>query len=294
MNFPPRIGEYIFTRELSPKAVSPDYRFGLYANMQGQEGFCKLWTQAGPNKGERELANETAIFRALSSLDPVVQYSDIHIPRYLDSGATPTSRYLLVEYCPGEYLSETATKTELLANYQHIIEYFQLLSTKESFRAQVSARRTAWQLWFFYLIHLANALLLQPGLIGLGLLSLWPVSRGLWEMGWSQSNSLVHRDLGGYNNTLWQSNRVIVIDFQLGCLTHPLMEWANCIATRENDPEFLEVFFASDVWDKIDSVGSQRRIFLALVIYGVMINIGTRNSPTQPQSITLFRRLLHL
>lgn len=298
--FPITIKDLTYVKTLHSKPVRQEYSFALYSSSTGKEYVCKLWS--GKTKGQswKDLVNEIAVYKAFAALSKsahkklATNFPNTYVPKLYTSSTTDTLVYLVIEKVEGTLLRKSSTTKQSLTVYAETISYFKQLSDSTAFVRSIPEHRTASQLLLFFHAVALRVGQRFPSLIPLTLQSIIAVYKGMWAMAQDKNVSFVHRDLGGYNNILVQGNKYSVIDFQLACLTHPLVEVTNILASRKKDLSFTKGFFASDLWTDIKQDAQQVSIFRALLIYAAMLNVATDDVEETKMSVDLVRRALAL
>ncbi len=295
-HFPQTIDKLTFVRVLHQEPVRLSYQFALYEDSKGKKFLCKLWTGTSNDADKAGLLNEIAVYTAFQRVPKtswnklMKQYALFVIPEMVAHMESDTQIYLVIEYLPGTFLAKSANKKKAVEIYAKASRFFQELSKVSAFLQNVPTQRTA--LHFFVLYHLAlvKACARYPQLIGLLLRSVIPAYTGFAAMISDRRMSFVHRDLGGYNNVLVTKEKFVLIDFQISALCHPLVELANCVATRKQDSAFLTAFFSSPTWADLQTRQSDFVIFRSLLLYGVLFNIATTPEKEASDSMKLFKR----
>jgi hypothetical protein len=298
--FPREIQGLTFVRVLSDIVVRSIYTFALYQNAAGKKFVFKMWNGKNKNEDYHWLCNEIQIYKALANISSSKQkqllekYPQISIPHMVTNSITDTKVFLVLSYAEGVPISTKYTDAALLKTYTDVTSYLRELSTKTKIIHDVHAKRKAMH--FFVLFHYYLLKALRHNFTSFITLaqSIIPFYRGMFYLQNDREEIFLHRDLGGYNNILVNKKTISILDLQLSCIGHPLVEWANIVVTKCNNTSFFRAFFASEIYSHIKSDPKQKMIFCALLLYGAIFDLSSGVEKTKNESLSLLHTALSL
>lgn len=300
ISFPTTIEECTYVRTLHNEPVRLSYQFALYEDKNGKKYLCKMCGMDSSIADRNGLENEIRVYQAFRAISPSIRskasdmFPHFVIPEMLSWHSSDTMIYLLIEYLPGTFLSQSNSKIQSVEIYAQASLFFQELSKSSAFIRAIPQKRTV--LHFFILFHqsFVGSLIRFPAQWKFILSSAPRFYRGLFAMALDGKMNFVHRDLGGDNNVLLTKDHVVLIDYQISVLTHPLVELANIIASRKLDSDFSDAFFQSDVWRDLKRSGRNVLIFRSLLLYESLHNVFIGTPKDAVASLDIMKRALSL
>lgn len=271
MNFPQKIHEYTFVNILQDIPARSEYAFAEYHSSNGK-AICKLYQGKPTTKAARFLRNEAKVYSFVASFfgshTGKIGKKTILIPKLIDHVSSETMSYILTEKVEGKLLAELSPE-ENVTVLEGLIQYFK--KTQDNNGLADLPQRSSPSLLMLFVVYLLKLWVRKPAYIFLSSQTIAPVLEGFLRLGRNPQKSLVHRDLGGYNNIFISPSHISVIDFQISVSSHWLFEVANILTTRWYNDAFIQAFRNGEVVKNIRNDAEQKAIFKAFTLYATIL-----------------------
>lgn len=269
--FPYKIGDYQFKYQILTKRKERPYLFALYINRKGEEGIAKLWSGSYRNFDYHSLLNEISVYKKIHSIlrkNPEIQkiYPNIQIPTLIGTVKDNNKTILLLEKVKGQGI-DNVPLTQKIRIYERIVSYMHELGTniKPKSRPELFYRSQKSILFTTFiasckaaLIHLRDIRFIKKSF----LIFLKESSLILSQ----KQKTFVHRSLEDHN-ILINHNTLFIIDFQLACIGHPLLEIVNFLVFNWRNKDLCERFLKTELMQTYLKNETSFRIFKAFIIY---------------------------
>jgi hypothetical protein len=208
-----------FVKIVNTNRLHKRFSYAIYADSTGNKAYAKICHPKPFNFDNYWLLNEISTYRQLQKIHfhtPTVKTLD-----YIDSSFPNT---LLTKYLPYPTVSSLPVDNQARAIIS-CLNFLEKLNSQTHFSPNIIVRSRFY--WLMLLPFIAIRALLRspslfPTIIGASLYLIAHAPSQLFD----KRMAFVHRDLGP-NNILVKNNRYWLADFQLACITHPVIEPAS-------------------------------------------------------------------
>lgn len=282
VSLPTSIGGYRLIHPILEGKEPKFYQFGIYQNLKGERAIAKQWIGKIKNTNYYWLLNEINVYQGVwylykKNTQLRKRYPHIHFPKLLAVRKKSDRLIMLLEEVKGKSL-EALEVSARIPVYEEVISFFQELGGHlEAPVSKIFKKRNAWVIGILFLIHLMRAILKHPKYLpSLGKATALFIIR-FPKLVRDKDVSLVHRDLMPANIFV-KGKEIQIIDLQLLCITHRILEVVAINLGRWKNPLHWHFFKSTKTMEKVFSNPHSLAVYQALALYLSIFNLANTYS----------------
>jgi hypothetical protein len=260
--FPTKIHDFAFFKLVDVSNNSP-FAYALYKDQRGNSAFAKACVYH--NVGAKELDREIAFYRGLQA-GPSNQR--VKFPRFIDSIETKKIRLLLLEHISAKSINGFELKTKVSAIVR-ALEFLQTLPIQLPI-----PQLPGWKWVLSFPLITLKALVFHPMMIILILKTTRQFVRLSPKVLGNSTLVFCHRDLSVWN-IMRSVDAYWIIDFQLACLAHPVVDLAVLLHKTWNEKKLFAGLVKSAPYKTIFHSKEHKNLFIAYALWIGVYNLSS-------------------
>lgn len=258
--------KYFFVRNFSAEDNQSKYSFAIYKDINNNRYFAKRYVGNKVSREYKFLLNEIAFCELLKEASTDSDCC-VTTPEIVYKISSKNEVLVIYKFINGTTISELVVRKKVRL-FEQVTSYLKNLKINKKFIKDsrvMNRSKWFWTMIFIYSLVI-NLIKTSRHKEDLNKVAFIVIKRIYWMLRRNEI-ALIHRDFNDFNIML-NGSKIVLIDFQLGCFSDPLLERAIILLKYSDKPLMLNAITKTREFRKI--IKDKKTLNALLAYWGIM------------------------